>query len=127
MSNSDPEDESSTGEGAWLVTDQSNRPGSGSYTVLDPDQYEEGDSGFCGLVIVGESEQNQTLIWTTGGSVNISSSASDNVSGSFSMQGTGFSYDGQQQEELNVTITGDFDAIGGDAYVPGFGGSFESR
>lgn len=127
MTNSDPEDQSTTGQGAWLVTDDSNRPGSGSYTVIDADNYDEGDSGFWGFAFVGENEQTTQIVWTTGGSVNISSSSSDNVGGSFTLQATGVSYDGQQQEEINVTITGDFDAIGGDAYIPGYGGSFGTQ
>lgn len=129
MNTSHSDDESSAPEGAWLVTDDSDRPGTGSYPILNADNYEEGDSGFWSfaLPLQGENQQNQTIVFSTSGSVNISSSSSDNVAGSFNMKATGFTLDGQQQKEINVTISGDFDAIGGDVTLPGLGGSFGSQ
>lgn len=105
--------------GAWLGTDDSERPGEGTYPLLNIDNYEEGDSGFWGFSFLSEEGQVSATVYSTSGSLEISSSSSDNVSGSFTMQATGFRFDGQTSEEIEVTVTGSFSAIGGDAYVPG--------
>ncbi|MDZ7771903.1 MAG: hypothetical protein U5K31_04075 [Balneolaceae bacterium] len=115
----DPEQSSGTSEGVWIGTDDSDRPGEGTYSLLNTDNYEEGDSGFWGFSFLNEGQQMSTIIYSTSGSVEITSSSSDNVSGTFTMQAEGFRTSGQGSEEITVTLSGDFSAIGGNAFVPG--------
>lgn len=116
MTEGDPEEEvnfDEEGRIMWLVTAGSSRPGEGTYNILDPDEDEsELQDGFYGVIFF-----DSYFYVTESGQVEITNSSGDNVSGTFSVEATGFSFQ-NPQEEYNVTITGNFDAMGGDFFVP---------
>lgn len=117
----DPENAQSASESAWLVKLNTERPGEGSYSVVDSETEENLESGFWGFSILGGS-QSQVIYFSKSGSVNISSSSGDNVSGTFTIQAKGFGFSGQQTQEYNITMEGEFNAIGGEAFIPNYGG-----
>ncbi len=116
MTEGDPEEEvqlDEDGTAMWLVTAGSSRPGEGTYDILDPEEDEsELENGFYGIIAF----DNHFYV-TNSGEVEITNSSSDNVSGTFTVDATGFSFQNPQME-YNVTISGNFDAIGGAFFVP---------
>lgn len=121
MTTGDPQNAQASGEAAWLVKLNTQRPGEGSYSVVDSETEENLETGFWGFSIFGQQE-NQTIYFSKSGSVDINSSSSDNVGGTFNIEMKGFSFSGQQPQEFNITLNGDFDAIGGDNLnIPDYG------
>lgn len=116
MTDGDPEEEvqlNEAGTAMWLVTAGSSRPGEGNYSIVDPEEDDsELEDGFYGIIVFDDH-----LYVTESGEVEITSSSGDNVSGTFNVEATGFSFQ-NPQEEHSVTISGNFDAIGGDFFVP---------
>lgn len=117
----DPENAQSASESAWLVKLNTDRPGEGSYSVVDSETDENIESGFWAFSFLTDG-QSQVIYFSKSGTVDINSSSGDNVSGTFNIQAKGTSFSGQEAQEVNVTMNGEFNAIGGDAVIPNYGG-----
>lgn len=117
----DPENAQSASESAWLVKLNTERPGTGSYSVVDSETEENLETGFWGFSILG-GEQSQVIYFSKSGSVEITKSSGDNVSGNFTIQAKGIGFTGQETQEYEITMNGEFSAIGGNAFIPNYGG-----
>ena len=112
------EDES-TGQTLYFVRN-GDRPGTGTYTLSDPDALEGNDTAI-GAVFLGTTGTNSTtMLVSTGGSLVVTESSDGDMEGSFTVQAQGTSFVGGQPAEANVTITGEFDAESGETFHPGF-------
>lgn len=108
-----------TGKAVYFVR-QGSRPGTGTHSLanLDDDSLDQGQIGA--LIFDHTSGSFPVSLFATGGSLVVTNSASSGMSGSFTMQATGVVFDGDEPSEVDVTVTGEFNAIGGNVFYPGF-------
>ncbi len=106
-----------TGESLWFAREGATRPGSGTYVIGNFDSVDEDEWNpqhfFAWYVGTG------TYIWSESGSITVTVSSSNRFAGSFQYTGVGYSSQ-DWESELEVTISGDFDAVGGDFQFPDF-------
>lgn len=123
--------EGETGWAVWLVSDAAaaddyvawfiragTRPEGGTYTLADV-QNTSLQAGDIGAFMTGTNDQVTVSMSSTGGTFTVSSSSSDRVQGTFTVQATGFIVTGSRSVEGTVTITGEFDATQGTVNLPG--------
>lgn len=108
-----------TGQAVYFVR-QGSRPGTGTHSLanLDDDSLDQGQIGA--LVFDYTSGSFPVSLFATSGSLTVTSSSSSGMSGSFTMQATGVVFDGDEPSEVDVTVSGEFSALGGNVFYPGF-------
>lgn len=125
----------STGETAWVLwlsTSESetsgktlyfarydDRPGTGTYALTNVEN-DDLDTGELGSFYLDSSGQGAAIFGSTGGSLVITDSDDDRMEGTFTVQATGTVFDGSTSSDGDVTITGEFTAVGGTTYFPSF-------
>lgn len=102
-----------------IIGRSSSRPGDGPYDFADLDSDDDiPNSAFVGWVAIVSGEQITDIYFSnSGGSLDITSSSSSRVEGSFSIDATGFSIS-DPEEEVDVTIEGSFDARSNNVFLP---------
>jgi hypothetical protein len=101
-----------------FVVRMGDRPGSGSYSLIDltgSGDLENGD--FGGITTVGIGGGLVFAGASTGGTVTITSSSEGRVEGSINFQITGF--DPSSQQEVTATVSGTFNAVANTFVFPG--------
>lgn len=125
-----------TGETAWVLwlsTTESettgrtlyfarydDRPGTGTYSLanVETDDFQTGASGEVGSFYLDTASDGAAVFGSTGGSLVITESEGDRMEGTFTVQATGSIWDGSTTRDGDVTITGEFTAVGGTTYFP---------
>jgi len=101
----------------WLVRIGATRPGTGQMPIgnvedLDEDEYDP--------QVIYAFYSGEESIWSSvSGILSVNTSSSNQFAGSFEFSATGFTF-ADTDEEQNVTIEGEFNAVGGDIFFPGF-------
>ncbi len=105
----------------WLGM-EGDRPDADTYPIVeidfedfDPDVYPDG--AFIGISFL-DAEGTTIYIFSNEGNVTLDESTPNSVAGSFDFSATGFDIT-NPLDELDIQITGDFDARGGDIDIPG--------
>ncbi len=107
-----------TGKAVYFVREGS-RPGTGTHSLANMEN-DELQPGVIGAMMIDyESESFSGVFVSTGGSLVLNESGNDRMKGSFTIQATGFTVEAGAPVEASVTITGQFDGIGGDVAYPG--------
>lgn len=86
----------------------SGRPAVGVYPVSAARSERSGD--FSGLVVTGSPSQPTGVFHAEGGSVTITSSTADRISGTFELHGTGFLAASPDDEAREIVVSGSFSA-----------------
>ena len=114
LDNLDSSSQFATSSGAFMGT-QGSRPSPGTYTFADLSLEDEDDDllqnqfGFVFWEIGGEGFPSQIVV-SNSGDLNITTSTSDLVAGSFEIDATAGSFKGEGFSEEEITVTGDFNA-----------------
>lgn len=116
----DPE----TGDQAWVVAlgDESqnavlvvhigdDQPNEQSYSLADITGTQDFEAGTAALIVV-TIDSSTLSVGSTGGSITVTSSSSDRVQGTFSITASGVLLENGMSTEVDVTISGEFDAVG---------------
>ena len=100
------------------------RPEAGTYPIFDidaedfdPDAYPE--DAFIGIAFL-ETDASTIYIFSNEGSITLDESTTNTVAGTFDFAATGIDI-ANPLVEMDIQITGDFDASGGDIDIPGGG------
>ena len=95
------------GTGHIILARNSTRPGNGTYAVADLANGEPAAGEFIGLVYEGDDQNLESLFYSTGGSVKITSSSDNQVKGTFQMDVIGYVAD-DPNTEISLSISGTF-------------------
>lgn len=98
-------------QGAIVLTRGGSRPEAGVYPVSS--NWSERGSDFHGLVVTGSPSKPTGVFHARSGSVTITSSTADRISGTFELHGTGFLADSPENEDRELVVTGSFSANAG--------------
>lgn len=109
-----------TGSQSIVLMTRGNRPGTGTYSIIDFTDEEVQDipaGSFAALVIGGSVS---SLFSSTGGTITLSSSSTNRVGGTFSFNAAGVSFVNGEVVETSVSASGSFNAVGGQNFqIPG--------
>lgn len=100
------------GSGHIVLARLSARPGVGAYSVADIASGGAAAGEFVGLVYEGDEENLESLFYSTGGTVTISSSSGSQVKGSFEIDVLGYVAT-DPETEISLTISGNFNTKSG--------------
>lgn len=109
-------DDIESGENLWFARYGTSRPGTGSYIIADVEDFDGEDwnpEDFYSLYW-----GNDAVVWSQAGTLQISNSTDNRIIGSFEFSGIGISM--QDGETIDVTVEGEFDAVGGNILFPDF-------
>jgi hypothetical protein len=97
------------------------RPGNGTSNLTDIEDSDlDVEAGqIFALYLDFTSQQSYGVFASSGGTLTVSESSGSKMTGTFSIQATGTSVQGQTPVEVNVTITGEFNAQNGNVGFPG--------
>lgn len=121
LNNTDSETPGQSGQFIWIAR-QSSRPSSGQYdfATIDEETTDLQSDQFVAVALSIVEEDNTTAYYLShGGTLTITSSSDDRVAGSFSIEASGFQFNSetQENEEVDVTLEGTFDANPADTFV----------
>lgn len=100
------------GSGHIVLARLSSRPGAGTYHVADITNGDPGAGEFFGLVYEGDDQNLESLFYSTGGTVTISSSSGSQVKGSFEIDVVGYVAT-DPGTAISLTISGTFSSKSG--------------
>jgi hypothetical protein len=92
------------------------RPGTGVYKIT-PETIED-VGAFHGVVVTGETSHPTGVFRIKSGTITITSSSVERISGSFEMQAEGFLAEDMDDEARTVTVSGTFSATPSAPTVP---------
>lgn len=98
-------------QGAIVLTRGGSRPAPGVYRVSS--SWTQSPVDFHGLVVTGSPSQPTGVFHARSGSVTITSSTADRITGTFELHGTGFLASAPEDEERELVVTGSFSATAG--------------
>ncbi len=120
LSTDDDMDMGNTGESLWFAREGTARPGTGSHIIGNYDEsYEE---GWNPQHFFAWYSDDTHYFWSNSGSMNVTTSSSNRFAGNFQFSAIGYTSN-DWENEVEVTISGEFDAVGGD--FSGFVKAFE--
>jgi len=101
----------------------SSRPSTGSYSFANLENNNNPDvlrDQFTLMISMGRQNGDQVseTYFSSSGGLEITASSSDRIAGEFDLTGQGFTFDGNQPQEVEVSISGSFDAPGGEYFSP---------
>lgn len=100
------------------LTDQ---PDTGTYSFADIEFNDSDDvlrEQFGFVFFEGVGTQNQRIVLSNGGTLELTTSNSNRVAGSFDINGAAITFDGTGASEEDVSIEGTFDASNAPFFVP---------
>lgn len=117
-------EENSSGAGGnfvWVAR-EGTRPGQNIYPLIDIEVDDDLSTGFGAYAVLGGSSSTVSWIVSTGGTLTIDGSSSDQVLGSLSLEGTMISFTGGGTQEEDVEIEATFNAVDGsnNLFIPDF-------
>lgn len=95
-------------QGAIVLSRMGSRPAVGVYPVSAARSERSGD--FSGLVVTGSPSQPSGVFHAEGGSVTITRSTDDRITGTFELHGTGFLAASPDDEGREIVVSGSFSA-----------------
>lgn len=98
-------------QGAIVLTRGGNRPEPGVYRVSS--SWSQSSVDFHGLVVTGSPSQPTGVFHARSGSVTITSSTPERVTGTFELHGVGFLASSPDNEDRELVVTGSFSATAG--------------
>jgi len=111
LSSDDDMDMDNSGESLWFSREGTAQPGTGAQVISHYyDSYEEGWNPQH--FFAWYSDDNLTF-WSKSGQMNISTSSNNRFAGNFEFTASGYTSN-DWENEVEVTISGQFDAVGGD-------------
>ncbi len=110
-------DNEQAGDIIWIVRIGATRPGTGQMPIANFDDIDDDD--FNPQVLYGMYAGENAWAWSTSGTMSITTSSSNQFAGSFEFSADGFTMNDPDSEKT-VTIGGEFNAVGGDIFWPGF-------
>ncbi|MDX1674129.1 MAG: hypothetical protein R3314_04925 [Longimicrobiales bacterium] len=102
----------------WIAR-MGSRPGSGSYAIQNI-QTESFDPGEIGAFLSGTPSGTSISMLSISGTLTVSSSSGDNMTGTFSIDLDGQIFSNNQATDAVATVTGSFDAPNGVVDFPVF-------
>ena len=110
-----------TGNAFGIIGRLSTRPGTGTYSFADiefndSDEVLRNQFGF--IFFEGVGTQNQRIVLSNGGDLELTTSNSNRVAGSFDVNGTALTFSGTEANEEDVSIEGNFDAPSAPFFIP---------
>jgi hypothetical protein len=111
------EDEEEATHTIWFAREGTGRPGTGSVVIGNYDDVDS-EEWNPNNIFAWYSGSN-AYFWSVSGSMNVSTSSDSRFAGSFQLTASGF-VNNDWENEQEVTISGTFDAIGGNVPITGF-------
>lgn len=111
-----------SGDAFGVIGRLSTQPGTGTYSFADIEFNDSDDvlrDQFGFVYFEGVGTQNQRIVLSNGGTLELTTSNSDRVAGTFDIDGAAVTFDGTGSSEEDVTIEGSFDASSAPFFVPG--------
>lgn len=93
----------------WFSREGTTRPGTGQYVISNYENW--GEEGWNPQHFMAWYTGDETIVWSVSGSITLTTSTSNRVAGNFQFQASGMSSQ-NQGDQISVTISGEFDAIG---------------
>ncbi len=90
------------------------RPGTGTYQIVDAtSSFESLGSNEFVATYIGTGGGNTSSAVSISGTISITKSSDNQLKGTINFTATGSVFNGTTNEQIDVTITGSFDALGG--------------
>lgn len=108
--------EMESGESLWLARIGGTRPGTGTFVISNVEEFDDENwntDHFYAAVMSAN-----TFLGSESGTMQVTSSSTNRFTGSFEFTASGHSF--QDGSEITATVEGNFDAIGGTIFFPGF-------
>ncbi|PEN05988.1 hypothetical protein CRI93_10925 [Longimonas halophila] len=110
-----------TGNAFGIIGRLSPRPETGTYTFADLELNDSDDvlrDQFGFVYFEGVGTQDQRIVLSSGGTIELTTSNSSRVAGSFDITGTALTFSGTGANEEEVSIEGNFDAASAPFFIP---------
>ena len=112
-----------TGAAFGIIGRSSSRPSTGNYSFMEA-EFNETDEDllreqFIFVYFQGLGGQDGRIVFSNGGSLELTTSNSNRVAGSFDISGTATTFSGTEANEEQVSIEGNFDASSAPFFIPG--------
>jgi hypothetical protein len=110
-----------SGDAFGVIGRSSSRPGTGTYSIADVTLENSNEllrDQFAFVYFEGIGTQNQRFVLSNGGDLEITTSSSSRVAGSFEIDGASITFGNTGFTEEDVTIEGSFDASNAPFFIP---------